>query len=214
MIPVPSKTPSLVGCLLKHLVVESNPTIITAGNRCEGFDCQGSTRTPALVYFPPGVYKVSRSIVFGMYTQLAGDAVDWPTLKATSDFGAKVVLDGFPQDSSGRRWNNGAAELNFHKSVRNIKIDVTAVPSNTAVSCINWAVAQATSLSQIVFLMNDNSQHLGVVMFGGGSGIFMGDLVAPARPVSCKWSMLTNPSISMAETERSPSGISNFISAT
>jgi glucan 1,3-beta-glucosidase len=166
--------------------VKSNPTTLTAGNRCEGFNCQGSTKTPALVYFPPGVYKVSRKIKFGFYTQLAGDAIDWPTLKATSNFGANVVLDGFPQDSDGRRWNNNAAELNFHKSVRNIKIDVTAVPSNTAVSCINWAVAQATSLNQIVFLMNDNSQHLGVVMFGGGSGIFMGDLVAPARSVFCK----------------------------
>jgi glucan 1,3-beta-glucosidase len=178
MIPVPSKTRSLVGYLLIYLAVDAYLATVTAGNRCEGFDCQGSTKTPALVYFPPGVYKVSRTINFGMYTQLAGDAIDWPTLKATSDFGAKVVLDGFPQDSNGKRWNNNAAELNFHKSVRNIKIDVTAVPSSTAVSCINWAVAQATSLNQIVFLMNDNSQHLGVVMFGGGSGIFMGDLVS------------------------------------
>ncbi len=119
-----------------------------------------------------------------MYTQLAGDALDWPTLKATSNFGANVVLDGFPQDSDGRRWNNDHGELNFHKSVRNIKIDVTAVASNTAVTCMNWAVAQATSLSQIVFLMNNNSKHLGVVMNGGGSGIFMGDLVALPSSVS------------------------------
>jgi glucan 1,3-beta-glucosidase len=112
-----------------------------------------------------------------MYTQLAGDALDWPTLKATSNFGANVVLDGFPEDSDGRRWNNNHAELNFHKSVRHIKIDVTAVASSTAVTCMNWAVAQATSLNQMVFQMNDNSKHLGVVMFGGGSGIFMGDLV-------------------------------------
>jgi glucan 1,3-beta-glucosidase len=119
-----------------------------------------------------------------MYTQMAGDALDWPTLKATSNFGANIVLDGFPQDADGRRWNNGAAELNFHKSVRHIKIDVTAVDSGTAVSCINWAVAQSTSLNQIVFLMNDNSQHLGVVMHGGGSGIFMGDLVRlPPSPI-------------------------------
>jgi glucan 1,3-beta-glucosidase len=125
-----------------------------------------------------------------MYTQIAGDALDWPTLKATSNFGPNVVLDGFPQDSDGRRWNNNHAELNFHKSVRHMKIDVTAVASNTAVSCINWAVAQATSLNQIVFLMNNNSQHLGVVMFGGGSGIFMGDLVSRSpRPFHA---MVTN----------------------
>jgi glucan 1,3-beta-glucosidase len=111
----------------------------------------------------------------GMYTQLAGDAIDWPTLKATSGFGANVVVDGFPLSSDGKtRWNNNHAELNFHKSIRNLKIDVTAVDSGTAVSCINWPVAQATSLSSIVFNMNNNSKHLGVTFNafqGGGSGI-------------------------------------------
>jgi glucan 1,3-beta-glucosidase len=172
-----SRKPSLVSHLQLFIVEYTDFTAYQAGNRCEGANCQGSTKTPALVYFPPGVYKVSRTIKFGMYTQLAGDAIDWPTLKTTSNFGPNVVLDGFPQDSDGRRWNTDHAELNFHKSVRHLKIDVTAVPSSTAVMCINWAVAQATSLNQIVFLMNNSSQHLGVVMFGGGSGIFMGDLV-------------------------------------
>jgi hypothetical protein len=117
----------------------------------------------------------------GMYTQLAGDAIDWPTLKATSNFGANVVVDGFPLSDDGKtRWNTNHAELNFHKSIRNLKVDVTAVDSGTAVSCINWPVAQATSLSSIVFNMNTNSKHLGVTFNafqGGGSGIFMGDLV-------------------------------------
>lgn len=117
-----------------------------------------------------------------MYTQLTGDAINWPTLKATSGFGPNVVIDGLPMDSNGKRWSNDAAELNFHKSIRNLIIDVRAVDSGTAVSCINWPVAQATSLSSIVFNMNDNSQHLGVTMnggaSGGGSGIFMGDLVS------------------------------------
>jgi len=147
-----------------------------------------------------------------MYTQLAGDALDWPTLKATSDFGANVVLDGFPQDDDGKRWNNDHAELNFHKSVRHLKIDVTAVPSNTAVTCVNWAVAQATSLNQMVFQMNDNSQHLGVAMYGGGSGIFMGDLVSWHS--SC-YVIFPTPkfiSSSSAVIGLSPSEISNFTS--
>ena len=138
-----------------------------------------------------------------MYTQLAGDAIDWPTLKATSGFGANVVVDGFPlaSDKPNARYNNNHAELNFHKSIRNLKVDVTAVDSGTAVSCINWPVAQATSLSSIVFNMNNNSKHLGITFNafqGGGSGNFMGDLV---RHMKSARSLRSSPTLRNSSSE-------------
>ena len=45
---------------------------ISDGNRC-GDNCGSSTVKPATVYFPPGTYLVSTSIIAMYYTQLVGD---------------------------------------------------------------------------------------------------------------------------------------------
>lgn len=150
----------------------------TDGNRCEGYRCLGSTKTPALVYFPPGTYKVSSTIKIGVHTQLVGDAEDWPTIKATSNFGANVVVDGSPQDADGRRWHGNRAEFHIHKAIRYLKIDVTDVDAAVNVACLNWAVGQGTSLRSMAFKMRVNSRHLGVTMTHRGSGMFMGELVS------------------------------------
>jgi glucan 1,3-beta-glucosidase len=73
---------------------------ISAGSRC-GWGCDSSTVTPALVYFPPGTYMISRPIVMLYYTQLVGDALTLPILKATAGFQGMAVLDSDPYDSSG-----------------------------------------------------------------------------------------------------------------
>ena len=111
-----------------------------------------------------------------MYTQLVGSPISPPTIVVSSTFGAAIVLDGFP-NTNGSYWNSGDAPLNFYKTVRNINIDTTNVPAGTAVTCVNWAVSQATSLRSMVFKMAPSSAHVGVGMSGGGSGTFMGDLV-------------------------------------
>lgn len=109
-----------------------------------------------------------------LYTQLVGDALNWPVIKASSDIGANYVINGFP-------FENGVhSTTNFHIQVRNLKIDVTDVATDVAVMCLNWAVAQATSLTNVEFDMSKNSSHIGIVQNGengGGSGTFMGDLV-------------------------------------
>jgi hypothetical protein len=73
---------------------------ISAGSRC-GWGCDSSTVTPALVYFPPGTYMISRPIVMLYYTQLVGDALTLPVLKATAGFQGMAVLDSDPYDSTG-----------------------------------------------------------------------------------------------------------------
>ena len=106
--------------------------------------------SPALVYFPPGVYLVSRPLVQLYYTQLVGDALSLPTLKAAPSFQGIAVIDSDPYDSNGQNWYTN--QNNFFRQVRNFVIDLTALPPTTGTG-IHWQVAQATSLQNIRFEM-------------------------------------------------------------
>lgn len=48
--------------------------------------CNGSTKSPAIVYFPAGTYMISKPLIDYYYTQLIGDPNDMPILKADSSF--------------------------------------------------------------------------------------------------------------------------------
>jgi glucan 1,3-beta-glucosidase len=65
----------------------------------------------------------------------------------------------------------------FWRQIRNLVIDLTAIPSSSSATGIHWPTAQATSLQNIVFKMSSASgtQHQGVFI-EGGSGGFMNDL--------------------------------------
>ena len=148
---------------------------ITDGNRC-GEGCDSSTVTPALVYFPPGTYLVSTPILQYYYTQLIGDAITVPTLKASASFAGIAVIDSNPPGSGGDWYT---AQNNFFRQVRNFKIDLTGLPSSTGTG-IHWRVAQATSLQNIEFDMVQDSSSANVqqgIFMEDGSGGYMGDLV-------------------------------------
>ncbi|KAG9238190.1 1,3-beta glucanase [Amylocarpus encephaloides] len=148
---------------------------ITLGNRC-GLGCDSSTVTPALVYFPPGTYVVSRPIIQYYYTQLVGDAVTPPTIKGAPGFSGIALIDSDPYENGGANWYTN--QNNFFRQIRNFVIDTTAQPLNAGTG-IHWQVAQATSLQNIVFNMRTdggtaNAQQ-GIFM-DNGSGGFMTDL--------------------------------------
>lgn len=150
-------------------------TAISDGSRC-GQGCDSSTTVPALVYFPPGTYLVSKPIVQLYYTQFVGDAVSPPTIKAAASFEGMAIIDADPYDDSGNNyWVN---QNNFFRQVRNFVIDLTAMPVNKGAG-IHWQVAQATSLQNIVFNMRtdggDQNAQQGIFM-DNGSGGFMSDL--------------------------------------
>ncbi|KAL9027754.1 MAG: hypothetical protein Q9196_003767 [Gyalolechia fulgens] len=148
---------------------------ISTGNRC-GQGCDSSTVTPALVYFPPGTYLVSRPLVQLYYTQFIGDAISLPTIKAAASFQGIAVIDSDPYDDGGANWYTN--QNNFFRQIRNFVIDLTAMPA-TAGAGIHWQVAQATSLQNIRFEMikgGDNNKQQGIFM-DNGSGGFMTDLV-------------------------------------
>jgi hypothetical protein len=148
---------------------------ISDGNRC-GPGCTGGSKTPALVYFPPGTYMVSSPIIDYYYTQLIGNPGCLPVLKATADFNGRWLLDSNPYQPSGSlAW--GATNV-FWRQVANFIIDITDVPASTLISGIHWPSSQATSLSNIVFNSSQaaGNQHQGLFI-EEGSGGYVGDLV-------------------------------------
>lgn len=148
---------------------------ISSGDRC-GLGCDSSTTTPALVYFPPGTYVVSKPIIQYYYTQLVGDALDLPVLKASADFTGMAVIDSDPYTDTGENWYTN--QNNFFRSIRNFVIDLTGMPPTSGTG-IHWQVGQATSLQNIRFEMvrgGDNNVQQGIFM-DNGSGGFMSDLV-------------------------------------
>jgi glucan 1,3-beta-glucosidase len=148
---------------------------ISSGGRC-GKGCDSSTTTPALVYFPPGTYVVSKPIVQYYYTQIVGDAVDLPVIKAAASFAGMAVIDADPYEDNGDNWYTN--QNNFFRAIRNLVIDLTAMPRGSGAG-IHWQVGQATSLQNIRFEMikggGSANKQQGIFM-DNGSGGFMSDL--------------------------------------
>ncbi|KIO31553.1 glycoside hydrolase family 55 protein [Tulasnella calospora MUT 4182] len=160
---------------------------ISDQNRC-GQGCASSTRSPAIIFFPSGTYRVTRSIIPYYYTQLLTDA-DWtfkvgdakhpPTLVADPTFDGAAVIDA--GGGGAQYWTN---QNNFFKSVRHFTIDLTKGPNGA--SGLHWQVAQATTLVNIAVDMkkDSNTQQVGMWM-ENGSGGFMSDLVFNGGERSC-----------------------------
>ncbi|KAK4447140.1 pectate lyase superfamily protein-domain-containing protein [Podospora aff. communis PSN243] len=110
------------------------------------------------------------------YTQMVGDVINLPTIKALPEFDGMAVIDADPYDNEGNNfWVN---QNNFFRQIRNFAIDLTAMPVDRGAG-IHWQVAQATSLQNIVFNMRedggDQNRQQGIFM-DNGSGGFMSDL--------------------------------------
>ncbi|ORX99558.1 pectate lyase superfamily protein-domain-containing protein [Clohesyomyces aquaticus] len=147
---------------------------IADGNRCGPWVCQSATDTPALVYFPSGTYVIGSKIVPYYFTQLIGDPINRPVLKATSGFTALGVIDASPySDSNGAP---GWLSTNlFLRQIRNFVIDLTAIPPEKAATGIHWPAAQATSLQNIKIVMTQsaNSQQQGIFIENGSAGFVL-----------------------------------------
>ena len=111
---------------------------VSDGPRC-GKGCDSSTISPALIYFPPGTYLVSKPIVQIYYTSFVGDAVTLPTLKAAPSFKGIAVIDSDPYTNTGANWYTN--QNNFFRQIRNFIIDLTHMPASIGTG-IHWQVAQ------------------------------------------------------------------------
>ncbi|KAI5465427.1 family 55 glycoside hydrolase [Mariannaea sp. PMI_226] len=150
-------------------------TALSDGARC-GQGCDSSTTTPAIVYFPPGTYVVSKPIIPYYYTHMIGDLESLPVLKAAASFTGMAVIDADPYDNTGQNWYTN--QNNFFRQIRNFKIDLTGLPKTTGTG-VHWQVAQATSLQNIEFIMVQDSSPENAqqgIFIDNGSGGFMTDL--------------------------------------
>ncbi|GJJ12295.1 hypothetical protein Clacol_006536 [Clathrus columnatus] len=140
---------------------------IADGNRCGLGQCDSSTLTPAVVYFPSGTYLVSSPIIAWYYTAIVGDAKNLPILLASHGFNGIaviVIVDGTVVDADPFR------------SVRNFVIDLRGVHPLRVATGLHWQVSQATSLTNVWIRMSPKSEHKGIFM-ENGSGGYMGDIV-------------------------------------
>ena len=163
-----------------------NETMFADG-RCS-LGCDSSTTQPAIVYFPPGTYRISKPIVMPYYTQVVGDAISLPVIKGLPTFEGIALIDSNPyipgvSNPDGSGINYYTNQNNFFRQVRNMVIDMTAMPEVnpdgvSGPAGIHWQVAQATSLQNIRFEMlpkSDTNKQQGIFM-ENGSGGFMVDL--------------------------------------
>jgi len=139
---------------------------ISSGGRCGPGTCQSSTVSPAVVYFPAGTYLISASLIDYYETQLIGNPNCLPVLRATANFTGFGLIDGDQYGANGLGF--GSTNV-FYRQIRNFIIDMTNIPSTSAITGIHWPTAQATSLQNIVFQMSDvpGTLHNGIFVESG-----------------------------------------------
>lgn len=148
---------------------------VSDGDRC-GASCGSSTVKPAIVYFPPGIYKVRVPIELYYNTQMIGDARTLPVIKAAESFvGLGVVSSDVYTGGNGGTEEWYINQNNFLRQVRNFIID-TSEATTESIAGLHWQVAQATSVFNVNFYGSSSKKHIGIFA-ENGSGGFMSNLV-------------------------------------
>lgn len=133
--------------------------------RC-GQECGNTFTMGAIVYFPPGEYRICTPVIQLYYTQFIGDPNDPPTIKGCDDFKGIALFDTDPYipGASGQQWYINQNQ--FFRQMRNFIFDLTDMPLSTedddqplVPTGIHWQVAQATSLQNIVFNMPESGEE-------------------------------------------------------
>ena len=143
---------------------------ISSTNRCSSQSgCEGSTTEPGLIYFPQGTYVISNTIQIDYYTQLVGDPTgsQLPIIQCISKFNGGYVLDADPYTSRGvLTWGS---TNNFFREIRNLRIDMRMISPGAHTIGLHWPVGQATSLQNVIFLMDSlpETQHEGLFIESG-----------------------------------------------
>lgn len=154
---------------------------IMAGNRC-GVNCPSTSRKGAIIYFPPGTYRIDSPILQYYYTIFIGDPIQKPTIIGSKNFKGIALFDTdfyIPGTNGAEWWTN---QNNFYRQIRNFKLDMTEMPNVIAGGHtdswpvgIHWQVSQACTLQNIQIVMpvsgpGKEVRHRGIVMENGSGG--------------------------------------------
>ncbi|KAL2167137.1 hypothetical protein VTG60DRAFT_1656 [Thermothelomyces hinnuleus] len=172
-------------------VSEAINAAIQDGNRC-GMECGNTFTQGAIIYFPPGTYKICTPIIQLYYTQFIGDPHDRPIIKGCETFTGIALMDTDPYipneampDGTGVNWYINQNQ--FFRQIRNFVFDLTEMPLKTdehgqalVPTGIHWQVSQACSLQNLLFRMPEATEggrvtHVGIFT-ENGSGGFVSDL--------------------------------------
>ncbi|KAH8916392.1 glycoside hydrolase family 55 protein [Atractiella rhizophila] len=150
---------------------------IFSGGRC-GDGCPSTSTTPAVVYFPPGTYRVSSPIRQAYLTQFIGSPIHVPTIAPSTDFvwnaTNTAVVDVDPYRADGSQWYT--PQNQFFRAIQNLHIDISSVPESTPARALHWQVSQATHLQNIEITMAEGRQNQVGVYMESGSGGFLSDV--------------------------------------
>jgi hypothetical protein len=143
------------------------------GHRCAA-KCNGATTKNAIVYVPPGIYLISSAVPLPFGTQLIGDALDRPVLRAAASFTGFGVVSvneytggGIGTNGLDQQWYVNTA--NFYRQLRNLAIDVRSAPTaETPVAALHYQVAQATSTQNVELIAGPG--QIGMFAENGGGG--------------------------------------------
>ncbi|KAM7208230.1 Pectate lyase superfamily domain containing protein [Naviculisporaceae sp. PSN 640] len=156
--------------------------------RC-GPGCGSTFTDGAIVYFPPGRYKICRPIIQYYYTQFIGHPLDKPVIVGCNTFRGIALIDTDPYvpGGAGKGWYINQNQ--FFRQIRNMIFDLTEMPLDTTdnggvpyvPTGIHWQVSQATSLQYLEFRMpvatsNNTVNHVGIFT-ENGSGGFVSNLL-------------------------------------
>ncbi|KAF6807464.1 glucan 1,3-beta-glucosidase, partial [Colletotrichum musicola] len=154
--------------------------------RCAA-DCGSTTTLGALVYFPPGTYKISSPIIQYYFIQFVGDPTSKPIIKGSANFSGIALFDNnfYIPGGNGNQWYIN--QSNFLRQIRNFVYDLTVMArENTqgdqtyVPTGIHWQVGQATSITNCDFKMAvsdaKGSATAVDIMMENGSGGLVSDL--------------------------------------
>jgi glucan 1,3-beta-glucosidase len=155
---------------------------ISTGSDCPpDRTCPSSSKTQAVIYFPPGTYLVSLPILMHYGSSLIGNPNCPPVIKAMSNFPipgnplySTYIVDG---DAYAPGTLAFGATNTFWRQFRNFVLDTTLVRANANILGLHWPTAQATSVENVVFKASDASGTTqGGLLIEDGSGGFVSNL--------------------------------------
>lgn len=116
---------------------------------------------------------MSDSIIDLFYTQLIGNPLDIPVIKASHTFSEYTfgVIDSNPYQPGGApAWNSTNA---FYRQISNLIIDTTSLPADFRAVGIHWPSSQATALTNCMFRLSTvpGNQHIGLYIEEGSGGL-------------------------------------------